>query len=111
MSDNDTPNIPINTLAQTENYEIWSAQEPDGETTFHVELGPVTAHFFREEWAEFLHMIREAAAQANAESGNGAADDEDDEDDESGAEIELDWGSLSFDDDEWAEFLRLIEGV
>ncbi|MEW6568593.1 MAG: hypothetical protein AB1449_10600 [Chloroflexota bacterium] len=46
------------TLAETANYLAWSAQEPDGEVTYHLELGTVTLHFFREEWQEFLDLIR-----------------------------------------------------
>lgn len=49
--------IPTNVLAETQNYMIWTADEPDGETTFNVELGAVTLHFFREEWEEFLHLV------------------------------------------------------
>jgi hypothetical protein len=50
-------NIKSETLAETENYIAWKAEEPDGETTFHVELDGVTLHFFREEWAEFLKLV------------------------------------------------------
>jgi hypothetical protein len=46
------------TLAETENYVAWKAEEPDGETTFHLELNNVTVHFFREEWEEFLQLAR-----------------------------------------------------
>jgi hypothetical protein len=46
------------TLAETENYVVWKAEEPDGETTYHVELNNVTIHFFREEWEEFLELAR-----------------------------------------------------
>jgi hypothetical protein len=46
------------TLAETENYMAWKAEEPDGETTFHLELNNVTLHFFREEWDEFLQLAR-----------------------------------------------------
>lgn len=46
------------TLAETENYVVWKAEEPDGETTYHVELNNVTVHFFREEWEEFLQLAR-----------------------------------------------------
>ncbi|MEI6289394.1 MAG: hypothetical protein WCP19_03085 [Chloroflexota bacterium] len=45
------------TLAETENYLVWKAEEPDGETTYHVELGNVTVHFFKEEWDEFLELV------------------------------------------------------
>ncbi|MBN1563020.1 MAG: hypothetical protein JXA10_04230 [Anaerolineae bacterium] len=114
MTNNGTmPDIPVETIAETANYTIWTAQEPDGEKTYHVELGPVTAHFFGEEWAEFVTLIREAVAQ-----GVGAADDDDEDGDEDGeagdpeaTEVELDWGSLYFDMDEWTEFVQLIEQV
>ncbi|HAE59033.1 MAG TPA: hypothetical protein DCG54_05860 [Anaerolineae bacterium] len=46
------------TLAETENYLVWKADEPDGETTYHVELGNMTIHFFKEEWEEFLELAR-----------------------------------------------------
>jgi hypothetical protein len=46
------------TLAETENYLVWSAEEPDGETTYHMELNNVTLHFFEEEWQEFLELVR-----------------------------------------------------
>jgi hypothetical protein len=46
------------TIAETENYMIWKADEPDGETTYHLELNNVTMHFFQEEWDEFLALIR-----------------------------------------------------
>ena len=53
--------IPTNTLAETENYIVWASDEPDGEQVFHVELGTVTLHFFREEWIEFINLTQEAA--------------------------------------------------
>lgn len=55
---NKEPEIKTETLAETDNYMIYSAEEPDGETTYHLELGVVTLHFFREEWTEFLELIR-----------------------------------------------------
>ncbi|MBI5944048.1 MAG: hypothetical protein HY864_06740 [Chloroflexi bacterium] len=45
------------TLAETENFIAWKAEEPDGEVTYHVELNNVTLHFFEEEWAEFLELV------------------------------------------------------
>lgn len=47
------------TIAETENFIIWSAEEPDGETTFHLELSNVTVHMLPEEWEEFLELVRE----------------------------------------------------
>jgi hypothetical protein len=45
-------------IAETDEYMAWSALEPDGETTFHLELNNVTLHFFQEEWDEFLQLVR-----------------------------------------------------
>ena len=53
-----------NAIAETENYLIWEVQEPDGETTFHLELGIATLHFFREEWDEFLQLMKVAASNS-----------------------------------------------
>ncbi len=45
-------------IAETKNYIAWKAEEPDGETTFHLELGAVTLHFFQEEWQEFKDLVK-----------------------------------------------------
>jgi len=51
-------NTPITTtIAETENYLAWRADEPDSESTYHLELNNVTLHFFKEEWDEFLSLI------------------------------------------------------
>ena len=46
------------TLAETDNYMVWKAEEPDGETTYHIELNSVTLHFFEEEWEEFIELVQ-----------------------------------------------------
>lgn len=56
MAKND-PDISTETIAETENYMAWRANEPDGETTYHLELNNVTLHFFQEEWEEFLDLL------------------------------------------------------
>jgi hypothetical protein len=56
---NNNNNEPVTeTLAETENYIVWKAEEPDGETTFHIELNNVTLHFFEDEWKEFVELAR-----------------------------------------------------
>jgi hypothetical protein len=45
-------------IAETDNYLAWKAEEPDGETTYHLELNNVTLHFFREEWEEFIRLAK-----------------------------------------------------
>jgi hypothetical protein len=47
------------TIAETDNFMAWKAEEPDGETTFHIELNNVTVHFFEEEWNEFIQLVRD----------------------------------------------------
>jgi hypothetical protein len=56
MSDENEPKT--TTLAETSNYVIWKAEEPDGETTYHIELGNVTLHFFEEEWQELAELLQ-----------------------------------------------------
>ncbi|MBN1203156.1 MAG: hypothetical protein JXJ20_15000 [Anaerolineae bacterium] len=104
MSDKNNNHIPTDTLAETENYIVWLAEEPDGETTYHLELGAVTVHFFREEWDEFITLVRQAAAEIDK------ADDEN-LDEDTAFDVELDWGSLYFSPDEWTEFIGLIDQV
>lgn len=56
MSDQKEPKT--ETIAETENYAIWTADEPDGEKTYHLELNNVTVHFFQEEWTEFADLVK-----------------------------------------------------
>ncbi len=48
----------VTTLAETDAYAIWCAEEPDGETTYNIELNNVTIHMFEEEWTEFLELVK-----------------------------------------------------
>ena len=50
--------VETKTLAETDNYIAWQAQEPDGEATYHLELNNITIHFFQEEWTELLELIK-----------------------------------------------------
>lgn len=52
------PQPETESLAETENYIIWTAVEPDGEKTYHLELNNVTVHFFEEEWQEFRKLVK-----------------------------------------------------
>lgn len=52
------PDLKTETIAETENYMVWRADEPDGETSYHLELNNVTIHFFMEEWDEFLELVK-----------------------------------------------------
>lgn len=56
------PDLKTQTLAETENFMAYFATEPDGETSYHLELGMVTLHFFQEEWNEFLALVSSLSA-------------------------------------------------
>ena len=58
--------IPTDTLSETENYSVWMSQEPDGEVTYHIEIGVVTLHFFDEEWEEFRELMQALPASDSA---------------------------------------------
>jgi hypothetical protein len=51
------PSIEI--LAETDHFNLIRTEESDGETTYHLELGNVTVHFFREEWEELVQAINQ----------------------------------------------------
>ena len=58
----ETPEIGV--LAESESFTIWRADDPDGEPTYHVEMGTCTLHLFQEEWGEFAKLVAEAAKNA-----------------------------------------------
>ena len=55
---NEIPEPITKTITETDNYIAWSAEEPDGEVTYHLELNNVTIHFFEEEWQEFRKLVK-----------------------------------------------------
>lgn len=54
----DQKDLKTQDIAQTENFLAWRVEEPDGETTFHLDINNVTVHFFKEEWEEFLELMK-----------------------------------------------------
>jgi hypothetical protein len=58
----ETPDIGV--LAESENFTVWVADDPDGEPTYHLEMGGTTLHLFQEEWDEFVGLITEADKNA-----------------------------------------------
>ncbi|MBI9047547.1 MAG: hypothetical protein JEZ06_23890 [Anaerolineaceae bacterium] len=55
---NNQPEPNVNTMAETDNYIVWKADEPDSEMTYHIELNNITLHFFQEEWSEFMELMK-----------------------------------------------------
>ena len=58
MMNDPNPQPQTETLSETANFIIWTAEEPDGETTYHLELNNITIHFFDEEWREFRDLVK-----------------------------------------------------
>ena len=54
---NQSDDIKTTILTETNNFIAWMAEEPDEETTYHLELNSVTMHFFEEEWKEFKELV------------------------------------------------------
>jgi hypothetical protein len=59
MTDNGAEDVRTSVLAETENFAVWQAEEPDDEVTYHLELGNITLHFFQEEWEELLDLLQD----------------------------------------------------
>jgi hypothetical protein len=54
----------IEILAESDRFNLIRTEEPDGEVTYHLEMGNVTVHFFREEWEELVKAIGELGDHA-----------------------------------------------
>jgi hypothetical protein len=59
----------VETIAETENYQVWVAEEPD-EVTYHLELGNFTIHFFQEEWDGFMDQLDELVKEKVSDDTN-----------------------------------------
>lgn len=59
MPEQKDPELKTEVIAETDSYLAWRADEPDEESTFHLELNNLTVHFFQEEWKEFLQLAAE----------------------------------------------------
>lgn len=57
MENENDQNLDTEIIAETESFLAWRADEPDEESTYHLELNNLTVHFFAEEWKEFLQLV------------------------------------------------------
>jgi len=48
----------LTTLVETEDSFFYTAEEPDGEMTYHLQINNVTIHFFMEEWQSALEFLK-----------------------------------------------------
>ena len=56
VQDSDTS---INTIVETDDCFAYTAEEPDGEITYHLQINNITMHFFNEEWQIALKFLKE----------------------------------------------------
>ena len=56
MKENDETKI--TTLVETDDSFFYTAEEPDGEITYHLQINNVTLHFFLEEWQNALDFLK-----------------------------------------------------
>ena len=96
MSDNNH-NPETATLAETENLSAWKADEPDGETTYYLQLGRATINFFEEEWVEFVAMLADLDSIQPDEDGLYM--------------LEFDNVDVWMDQEDWTEFKDLADGL
>jgi hypothetical protein len=85
------------TLAETENFSAWMAEEPDEETTYYIQLGRATINFFQEEWDEFLAFARDLDQVAANEDGLYT--------------LEFDNVDVWMDEEDWTEFKTLADSL
>ena len=85
------------TLAETDNFQAWKADEPDEETTYYLQLGRATINFFQEEWEEFLGFISELDDVSPDEDGLYM--------------LEFDNVDVWMDEEDWIEFKTLATGL
>ena len=49
----------IKTIVETGDCFAYTATEPDGEITYHLQINNVTLHFFNEEWQTTFSFLKE----------------------------------------------------
>jgi hypothetical protein len=97
MNNNNHSEPKTETIAETDNFQAWLAEEPDGETTYYLQVGRATINFFQEEWDDFLMFIK---------------DIEDIKPDEENLYcLEFDNVYVWLDEEDWAEFKNLVREI
>jgi len=49
----------IKTIVETDDCFAYTAKEPDGEITYHLQINNITLHFFIEEWQMAYKFLKE----------------------------------------------------
>ncbi len=104
-------------VAQTDNFIVWKADEPDGETTYHLEVNNITVHFFLEEWEEFLSFkkqfigIPKETTGILAESDSYLVNCEKIDSGDIVYNFEIPGATLFLFEDDWAELIELLRDL
>ena len=48
----------LTTLVETDDSFFYTAEEPDGEVTYHLQINNVTIHFLMEEWKSSFQFLK-----------------------------------------------------
>lgn len=95
---NTNHNEPVTeTIAETDNFHAWLAEEPDGETTYYLQIGRATINFFQEEWDQFLAFIKDI--------------EDVQPDEENFYRLEFDNVDVWLDEEDWMEFKNLVRAI
>jgi hypothetical protein len=97
MNNNNHSEPKTETIAETDNFQAWLAEEPDGETTYYLQVGRATINFFQEEWDQFLELVK--------------AIDEIQPDDDQFYRLEFDNVDVWMDEEDWREFKNLAKEI
>lgn len=102
-------------ITQTDNFVAWKAEEPDYETTYHLDINNLTIHFFQEEWDEFIEFSKlilkadDQKAATIAETETYLATIEKINNDEKVYVIEISGATIYLFEADWVEFKTLIK--
>ena len=105
--------VQTESLSVTENYAAWVSFDPDGEVTYHIELGTITVHLFPEEWDEIVTLIRDQKVQAEAAPviDRYAVWVDSDADGDTLYNLEVGEATLYFAEEEWVEVVELMHAA
>lgn len=53
--------VPLEVLAETENFAVLLGEDAEGEAIYNVNLGSITLHLLQEEWDELVELMNKAA--------------------------------------------------
>ena len=97
MNNNNHSEPKTETIAETDNFHAWLAEEPDGETTYYLQVGRATINFFQEEWDQFLELVKDI--------------DGIQPDDDQLYRLEFDNVDVWMDEEDWREFKNLAREI